>query len=470
MEFVNRHVEMGVIRRALTERTPCLARVYGRRRLGKTEMLGRLCRELGGLYLLVDDADAATQRDSLSRQIAEHGLGTTVFPSWDSFFLHLPSLKRPFIVLDEAQHLLEADRSAVSRLQHRWDSRMSKSGPSIVICGSVVGLMERMVRRKAAPLFGRLMLDLKVRPFGYAATRLLYPGMGELDRIRRFAVFGGTPFYHIMSVNRELRPAIEESFFREGAALVDEPESLLRLELRRPARYNSIMLEIGQGTHDLRELETKIQVKKGGLSPYLAVLCRDMDLVRLDEPVCGLRKRARYVFTDPFFSFYYREVYRRKARRPAGQQGMDWKTIESALDSHVGPWFEAVVREALVLLNGRTLGSSKIDFYRVGRWWNRTGEEIDVVAEGDNEIIAGEVKWSPARLDLAVLGRLQQKVAMMESLEGRSVRLLLATAGRIRPELAERAGQLGAVLLDLDTLTRIFEGAAQTASGLGRGM
>src|SRR2546425_10334481 len=145
MPFVNRFQELESLRKVLRDKRPVLVRVYGRRRLGKTELLRKLCKEEQGLYLLVDEADSPQQRDSLSRQLAsEVGTLAMPYPTWDAFFDDFRRVGRKFIVLDEFQRMLATDRQAISRLQHHWDTTLRETGPSIVVCGSSVGMMERI--------------------------------------------------------------------------------------------------------------------------------------------------------------------------------------------------------------------------------------------------------------------------------------------------------------------------------------
>ena len=393
MKFVNRFEELRALKEALGGGRPVLVRVYGRRRLGKTELLTRLCQQEQGLYLLIEEADPRRQRASLADQVAR---GTdqlkTPFPSWDSFWEHLPRTGKKFVVLDEFQRTLAIDPLAVSRLQHHWDSSLQHTGPSLVLCGSSVGMMQRLTTARSAPLFGRLAADQRIRPFGYAAVRLLYPELPEEERVKRYGVFGGTPYYHTFAVGREILEAIRTAFLEPVSPLQEEPQNLLRLELKLPTRYNSILFEIGQGTHDLRGLESKVGVPRGGLGPYLETLRHDLDLVRMEDPVCGIRKRARYVFGDPFFSFYYRFIFENRPLLELGRTGRVLQIIEEGLETYLGPQFEAIARQALVLLNGSSYQGANIDFEEIGRWWNRRGDDIDVVAEGKDEVILGEVK------------------------------------------------------------------------------
>jgi len=455
---VNRFEELEGLRKVLRGGRPVLVRVYGRRRLGKTELLRKLCKEEQGLYLLVDEADSPQQRDSLSRQVAaEIGTINMPYPTWDAFFDHLRQIDRKFVVLDEFQRMLATDRQAVSRLQHHWDATLRETGPSIVLCGSSVGMMERVTAQKAAPLFGRIAADLRLRPFGYAAVRLLYPNLPEEDRVRRYAVFGGTPYYHEFSVGRPLKEAIESAFLSTTAPLVEEPQNLLRMELQLPTRYNSILFEIGQGTHDLRGLESKVGVRKGGLGPYLDTLRRELDLVRMEDPVCGVRRQARYVFDDPFFAFYYRFVFENRPLLEIGRRATVWARIEKGLDEFVGLQFERVAREALILLNGGEWQGIPIEFEEVGRWWNRQGDEIDIVAAGRSEVLVGEVTWSKRPMALEVLRRLEIKARKVERLGGRPVRFVFVSRRGFEPEMVTEAKSKGAILLDLDDLQGIFD-------------
>ncbi len=458
MPFVNRAIELEALRRVLRASRPALVRVYGRRRLGKTELLRKLCREDRGLYLLLDEADPPRQLESLSRQVASetHTIALP-YPTWDAFFNHLRDLDRRFIALDEFQRMIASDPQAITRLQHHWDTTLQETGPSLVMCGSSIGMMQRLTVRKAAPLFGRLAADMRLRPFGYAATRLLYPELDEEERVRRYAIFGGTPYYHQFSMGVSLRDAVETAFLSATAPLVEEPQNLLRLELQAPTRYNSILYEIGQGTHDLRGLETKVGVGRGGLGPYLDILRHDMDLVQMEDPVMGVRKQARYIFGDPFFAFYYRFIFENRPRLELGRRDAVWHQIERDLDGFVGLQFERVARDAFVLLNGTGFGGIPVDFDEIGRWWNRAGTEIDIVAAGNREVLTGEVSWSAGEMGMDVLRQLEGKVRQIEHLQGRPVRPVLVARGGFRQDLREEGASRGVLLLTLADLAKIFD-------------
>ncbi len=69
--FVDRHAEMAALLKSLASQRPSLVRLYGRRRVGKTELLRALGRKVKALVLLADEADRPQQLEAFSRQIAE---------------------------------------------------------------------------------------------------------------------------------------------------------------------------------------------------------------------------------------------------------------------------------------------------------------------------------------------------------------------------------------------------------------
>lgn len=456
--FVDRHKELADLLKVILGDRPAMVRLYGRRRVGKTELLRELNKRAKGLFLLADEADRPQQLESLSRQLAEATKSIRMpLRDWDDLLDQIEATKNPLVILDEFQRLLETDRQAATRLQARWDERWQKTGPSVIVCGSSIGMMQRLTAGKRGPLFGRLTADQRLRAFSYAPVRLLYPSETEEERIRRFAVFGGTPFYHALSQGRPLKQAVFSSFLEPTGPFREEPQELLRMELKSPIRYNSVLFEVGQGTHYLGELESKTGVKKGGLGPYLEALKNDLDLLEMEDPVCGVRKQARYHLSDPFFAFYYRFIFGNRPKLELGRAEAVWKEIERDLETHVGRTFERVVRDALVLANGSDAGGARLDFDRIGRWWNRAGEEIDLVAFGGKEVLATEVSWSNRPATIQDWQNLLRKIPLMERTEGKPIRPALVQHGGFTADVRTAAERQGGILLDLDALTALFE-------------
>ena len=72
--------------------------------------------------------------------------------------------------------------------------------------------------------------------------------------------------------------ALIEHFFDPVAYLFEEPENLLKQELREPSVYNSIIAAIAGGASRVNEIATKVGLDSSSCMKYLHVL-RDLGIV-----------------------------------------------------------------------------------------------------------------------------------------------------------------------------------------------
>ncbi len=458
--FVGRQAELHDLDTVLRRPAPQMVRVYGRRRLGKTVLLQELLRKHEGLYFEVEEGEKALHLETLSEQLALQ-LGRTAHPyrSWDDFLDELEESRRRVVVFDEFQFLLTPRSGLAGRLKDRWDRVWRKSGPNVIVCGSSVGMMQRLTHGRSGPLFGRLTADAHIRPMRYAAVREFYPGLPEDEKVARYGVFGGTPFYHSLGLTGTLEEAIRRTMLEEYPPMLDEPGQVIRTELRSPARATSILAALGAGRRNLHDLETKVGVQPGGLNWYLPILEEDLDLVRPELPVDERRKLTRYVISDPFFEFYSRFVAPNRAAIEAGQGSLVWKSIQEGLEGYLGRVFERVVREILESARGRILKGERFDYEKLGPWWDRAGNEVDLVALGPKELWAVEVKWSSKAIDGRGVGELLTKLPQLESRFHRGPRLLVVARSGCTKEAEEMLRKRHGLSLNLQDLTSILEQA-----------
>lgn len=101
-----------------------LARLYGRRRLGKTKLLRCALERHGGLSFTIPEPSRA----GILRYLNEETSRQTGRPlhdrSFPEFFEDMPRHGRRLVVLDEFQRLKQAERAIESTLQAAWDTRL----------------------------------------------------------------------------------------------------------------------------------------------------------------------------------------------------------------------------------------------------------------------------------------------------------------------------------------------------------
>ncbi len=163
--FVDRIEEIELLERRLKSGNAEFIVVYGRRRIGKTTLLLEFIRRNGGIYLLARETSSVDNLKRFSERMAkafnDELLRKNPFQSWDAFFEYLNQKSREnrlIVVIDEFPYLVKGDRSLPSVLQEYWDLKFSRGKMYLVICGSSVSMIEKLLGYKS-PIYGKRTLD-----------------------------------------------------------------------------------------------------------------------------------------------------------------------------------------------------------------------------------------------------------------------------------------------------------------------
>lgn len=387
--FVNRERELEFLERKWREERAQLIIIYGRRRVGKTVLLKEFLKGKNGVYFLATADSMGENVKGLAEKFSKF-TGKEYFNDvrdFEKLFRYLADEiknERVAVVLDEFQYLMSLEPGILSILQKVWDEHLKDTGIFLVLCGSSIGMMERTLNYKS-PLYGRRTGQWKVEPFDIRAISKMLSDRSMEEIVKFYAVFGGVPFYLDIVKELSVEDAIKEKVLRKGEVLYEEPEFLLREELREPKTYKLILKGLSLGYETLGELVSFTGLDRGNLSRYIDTLER-LDLVGYELPY-GRRKRGRYFIRDNFFNFWFRFVYPNLADLELGLSDEIWKRINGELNAYYGRMFERLIREMLRL---RILDFGQ---KKVARWWHK-GEEIDAVVELDDGLLFVEVKWS----------------------------------------------------------------------------
>ncbi len=453
MRFVNREAEMNILDEALSAPSPALFVLYGRRRVGKTALLRRVCRGFRHVFFTADLGSRSDQLSSfsacLARGLDEPAWAEAVLPGWEEALqLCCKQAKdQPLaLVLDEFQHMVSADPSLASVLQRLWDSQMQSTRLSIVLCGSYVSFMEREVLGVRNPLYGRRTGQLLLRPLLYRQAGLFFPDWDAADRMTALAVLGGVPAYlQRFDPSKDLQSNIFQSILNLGAPLFDEPRFLMLEELREPQVYFSICRAIAHGNGRPNQIaQAAGLVGKGNLAPYLNAL-QEMHFVERRVPVTVRNpqrsRRSLYRLRDPYLRFWFRFVLPNKTALEAGDAALVWsRKIAPRLAQLTSTVFEEACQEHLMQLNRQ--GNLPAVYDRIGAWW-RGPHEVDVVAVADDgPLLLGECKWTSRPVGVGVLHSLQDKARLVSSdLErpASEIRYVLFSRSGFTPKLKAEA-------------------------------
>ena len=293
--------------------------LYGRRRVGKTELLQRLCSERRAVYF---QAAQVRERDNLRafRDALREGLGDALvegieFPDWSTalgFAAERAGDERLLVVLDEFPYLCDSSEGLPSQFQRFWDTRGKASRLMLVLCGSQVSFMEKEVLAERSPLFGRRTGQRRLEPLEPTDTLAFFERWKLRERVLAYAILGGMPAYlRRFDDRRSLRQNLLREVLRPEGYLFDEVQFLLRAELSNPATYNSILGAVARGAERVGDIALGVGVDSTTANKYLHVL-RELRLVEREIPITDpdpLRsRRGRYRIADRFLSFHFRHL------------------------------------------------------------------------------------------------------------------------------------------------------------------
>lgn len=381
--------------------------VYGRRRVGKTTLVTDVLDGLDtpSIYFLCDQRGTHYNARAFAERCAD--ALDDVPPAVDGFadaFRYLAArVDGPFVVaLDEFSYLVEEDESVPSVFQTIVDDVLDGTGISLVLLGSSISMMEEGVLSYESPLYGRRTGQWRLEPLTVGEAAGFFPSSDPTELIRAYGVVGGIPAYlEQFDDGIDLLSNIERHVLSKGAFLYEEPEFLLRQELREPTTYMSILEAIARGASRVTEIANEIDRDASSLSRYLQNLGR-LALVERETPVTDPDGRGVYRLTDQYLRFWFRYVLPNRATLEQGHTEPVRQSIAETLPTHVSRTFEDVCQQAV-----RT-PAFPVDCSRVGRWWYDE-MEVDVagVNEHANTLLLGECKWTADPVGIDVLSDLE---------------------------------------------------------------
>lgn len=319
----------------------------------------------------------------------------------------------------------------------------------LILCGSSMSYMEDQVLAYKAPLYGRRTAQMKIQPFDFADTCRYFRDFSEEDQALIYGIVGGTPQY-LLQINDRLsvEENIKNTFLNPISSMFEEPENLLKQEVREPALYNAIITAIATGASRMGEISTKVGEDTSVCSTYLKNLI-SLGLIRKETPYGEKSSRKSiYSIDDNMFRFWYRFVPENYSMIARGASDLAYKRIRPNLPDYMGKVFEEICRQYLwkLLLSGE----SPVEFKELGRWWGndpsaRSQTEIDIMGEQDKETaLFGECKWTNEKVDTGVLETLMKRSQLFPY---KNVRLYLFAKNGFTKGCIEKADRLGNVAL-----------------------
>ena len=434
--FIGRQQELEFLNNKYNSKKAEFVVLYGRRRVGKTELLTEFCRDKPNLFYSCNEYTDRKQFSAFCNSlfVFEPSLHKQIrrFADWQDVFSSLgdlPGEEKKIIVIDEFPYMCKGDKSIPSLLQNLWDHKLKDSNIMLILSGSSVSFIEDELLGVKNPLYGRATGIYKLEPLPFDDAVKFFPDYSNEEKVTAFSILGGIPHYlKQFDPDISLEDNIKKHILSKGTVLSGEVEYILHQELREPAIYITLLETIATGSTKFNEICERSQIESGKMSVYLRNLA-ELGIIARDYPVLtkakDLTKKniGEYRITDDFFRFWFAYVYKYSSELALGNVDDLWNyVIKKDLHNFASKAFENI--SIKYLYKQRHIGNTPVLFLSIGRWWGKVthkdengkpytvSEEIDVLATDKDEknYIIGECKFTNEPFDLAQLKALQKKL------------------------------------------------------------
>jgi len=387
-EFVDRESELRLLEEEWKKPGGRLIILYGRRRIGKTRLIGEFVRDKPGVLYFAEDTSPSLQMRQLQVSCAaflnDSLLASLKINSWEQLFTYLakhPPASRLYLVIDEFTYLAKNDPTILSALQKTWDTDLAGSPWCILLCGSMLGLMSDLALSSTSPIYGRRTRDMLLEALQFSDAQK-FLSVQPIDALKIYLSIGGVPEDLLKAGDYgTFSDFTTREFFDRYGYFYREPYFILSQEFRELKMYQSILQAIAYGNTTPAPIAQFCGLDSRHLYPYLESMTR-LGIIERELPVLVNTKKGIYRIKDRLFDFWYTFVF-------PNRQSIELNQI-SIPDAHFDPYFgrqfEVFIRHEVIprLFPG----------YLIGRWWYGE-EEIDIIGYDDHSatILFAECKW-----------------------------------------------------------------------------
>ncbi|MCD8346391.1 MAG: ATP-binding protein [Lachnospiraceae bacterium] len=420
MRFIGREEQLSKLNRAIakTHKDGAMQTIliYGRRRVGKSELVKQLLKNttVPGIYYecrqVAEESNAQGICNILSEELQLPKLGYQSIDEVLEYIFQRACEENMIFVLDEYPYLRENIRGMDSILQTMIDKYRDSAKLTFIILGSYVEIMRNLLEH-ANPLYGRIDLTINLKPMDYYKSAEFYQGLSEEDRVRIYSVFGGIPYYNRLvddSVSAEEN--LMELLVTPEARLENEVPLYLNAEISKITNANEVFEALSRGYSKYKDILDQSHVSSGPTLVDVLDKLSKMEVVERRTPINDERnkRKASYHISDPLSAFYYRYIFRYASQRKIMDPKAFYdKYIREDFESiYVPHYFEEICRQYLIRKNQAGQISPVIE--RIGKYYydlpaERRNGEFDIVTQDQKGYVFYEVKFREEKISAAAV-------------------------------------------------------------------
>ncbi|MBM3197884.1 MAG: hypothetical protein FJZ58_01340 [Chlamydiae bacterium] len=437
--------------------TPCILVVYGRRRVGKTELLeqvyaGRNILKFEGLYGKSQQEQMTHVLWQLSEYTNNPLFSKLALSSWKEVFLCINDqiTEGPWtLYFEEVQWLADYADDFIAEMKFVWDNYFRhKQGLLLILCGSSPSFIINQVIHSQS-LYNRSQHELHLQEFSLTETVEYLAPRSKREVLDAYLTVGGIPEYlKWCKTSSSVFLSLCNNAFMPDSFFSKEHERIFVSSLADNKHYKNIIEFLA-----LRRFATREEILHHlhiSTSGSLTDVLQDMEL-------CGLIYKyapynlgdsshlTRFCLADNYLQFYYKFI---KPIASDIQKGVfkNRPTSAISMDTYhkwLGFAFERFCRNNHHHI-AKLLGFSGVR-YSSGVFFNRAtqkaeaGFQIDLLFDRDDKVLSlCEIKYTQGKVGIDVIEEMERKIKLFPNKKGKSLHKILITLEGAQDSLLQR--------------------------------
>lgn len=457
-DFVGRLHELEALKKINASKEASIIIMYGRRRVGKTELLEQAFKNRN--LLKFEGIEGQSEKQQLAhamRQLAIYAedklIAKTMIDTWSEFFELLAKYTKQgtwTIYLEELQWLANYSNDLIAELKYVWDNYF-RHNPNLIIilCGSSPSFMvDRVIHSKA--LYNRSQHEFHLKEFSLSEAKLFLKKRSQREVMDAYLTIGGIPEY-LKWVNKDTSVFLSlcKNSFVSDSFFSHEYEKIFTSNLSKNKFYKKIIDILSKKRFSTRkELMSLLKINSGG----------SISALLLDLEKCGFISKyypfnldentvlTRYAIADNYLQYYFKFIHPIQKNIDNGDyNGNPQAAIKT--DNYIkwlGFAFERFCRKNHTAI-AKILGFSGIQ-YKSGVFFNRatnaedSGYQIDLIFErADNVYTICEIKYLQGKVGTKVINDFEKKLSLFPNKGNKTIHKVLICSEAIDQALMNKA-------------------------------
>lgn len=406
MEFIGREDETQTINNILKKKGYQGCLIYGRRRMGKTELVKHclLNKNIPVIMYQCKESSELDNTNQLSKLIKEvlniKYVSFEEFMDVITFIFDYSNEHEIYFVLDEYPYIRETIDGCDSKLQKIIDDHAMNSNIKFFILGSSISTMEE-IQGHDNPLYMRFSSSILLKQMNYFDSALFYPSFSLEDKVRLYAAFGGIPYYNVqIDENQSVKNNIIRILSGNFSGLKDFLEIYLKSELRKINSANAVFEAIALGAFHFSDILSKSHIESTPMLSNVLQKLIQMDLIEYVAPINDKKNKQKggYRISDFCARFYYNFIYRNESAHNILDNSIFYDNFidEEFEKNTVSLCFELIAKQYLIKENKK--GKLSPLLLDIGTYWydnpkEKKNGQFDVVGKCIDGYIFYECKF-----------------------------------------------------------------------------